>query len=126
MPANFVIMEMEDVAQILIFFGRPFIDNVGAIIDVEKGNLTFEVGDEKIEFILSKLMKNPYIEDSCCKVDVINDCVREYSSDPYSIDKLVARMIGSANLENDEAGACRKLLDKYSSTKNQSFELFMS
>ncbi|XP_050877115.1 uncharacterized protein LOC127080869 [Lathyrus oleraceus] len=50
-PTDFVIMDIKEDSHIPIILGRPFLATVGAIIDVKKGNLTFEVGEEKVEFI---------------------------------------------------------------------------
>ncbi|MCI52122.1 zinc knuckle family protein, partial [Trifolium medium] len=58
-PTDFVIMDIREDFDIPILLGRPFLATAGAIIDVKRGNLTFEVGDEKIEFMLSQFMKSP-------------------------------------------------------------------
>lgn len=47
-PIEFVVMDIEEDAHITFLFGRHFLTNVDAIIDVKKGKLTFEVEDEKI------------------------------------------------------------------------------
>lgn len=46
-------MDIKENSTIPIILGRPFLAIAGEIIDVKRGKLTFEVGDEKIEFILS-------------------------------------------------------------------------
>lgn len=38
--------------------------------------MTFEVADEKFEFILSKIMKAPTIDYSCCAIDIIDERTR--------------------------------------------------
>ncbi|XP_050914767.1 uncharacterized protein LOC127129663 [Lathyrus oleraceus] len=60
-----------------IILGRPFLATSGAIIDVKKGRLTFEVGEEKIVFLLAKFLQTPAIDDSCCFLDVIDEYVKE-------------------------------------------------
>lgn len=80
----------------------------------------------KIDFIMSKFMKNTSFGDSYCQVDVINDCVKQYSSDPHSLDGLEASLIGKENHENNEAKAYKKLLDENSTTQNQNFKLLMT
>lgn len=57
-PIDFVVMDIEEDAHILILLERSIFPTTGAIIDVKKGKLTFDVGDEKIEFMQSKFMKN--------------------------------------------------------------------
>ncbi|XP_058741195.1 uncharacterized protein LOC131613553 [Vicia villosa] len=76
-PTDFIIMDIKEDSNIAIILGRPFIATAGAIIDVKKGKLTFEVGEEKVEFILSQFFKAPAIDDSCCFLDVIDECVKE-------------------------------------------------
>ncbi|XP_058768817.1 uncharacterized protein LOC131642602 [Vicia villosa] len=76
-PTEFVVMDIKEDDDIPVLLGRPFLSTVGAIIDVKKGKLTFEVGDEKIEFILSKFLMAPIIGDACYAIDVIDECVNE-------------------------------------------------
>ncbi|KAI5406629.1 hypothetical protein KIW84_053100 [Lathyrus oleraceus] len=64
-PTDFIIMDIREDEVTPIILGRPFLATVGAIIYVKRGRLTFEVGEEKIEFILSKFLKAPAIEDTC-------------------------------------------------------------
>ncbi|XP_050919396.1 uncharacterized protein LOC127136930 [Lathyrus oleraceus] len=52
-PTDFIIMDINEDSNIPIILRRPFLATAGAIIDVKKGKLTFEVGDEKVELILS-------------------------------------------------------------------------
>ncbi|XP_050877733.1 uncharacterized protein LOC127081527 [Lathyrus oleraceus] len=76
-PTDFVVMDIKEDNEIPILLGRPFLSTTGAIIDVKRGKLTFEVGDEKIKFILSKFLMAPVIEDSCYAIDIIDECIRE-------------------------------------------------
>lgn len=52
-PIEFIIRDINDGSNIPIILGRPFFATVSAIVDMKKGKLTFEVGEEKVEFILS-------------------------------------------------------------------------
>ncbi|XP_050895834.1 uncharacterized protein LOC127102514 [Lathyrus oleraceus] len=63
-PTDFIVMDIKEDSSIPIILGRPFFAIVGAIIDVKKGNLTFEAAEEKVEFILTHFLKAPAIEDS--------------------------------------------------------------
>ncbi|XP_050890655.1 uncharacterized protein LOC127096078 [Lathyrus oleraceus] len=76
-PIDFIIMDIKEDSNIPIILGSPFLATAGAIIDVKKGKITFEFGEEKVEFILSHFLKAPTIEDSCCFLDVIDECIRE-------------------------------------------------
>lgn len=75
-------MDIKEDSNIPIILGRPFLATAGAIRDVKIGKLTFEVGEEKIEFILSQFLKAPTIKDSCCFLDIIDDCIKEMGIEP--------------------------------------------
>ncbi|XP_050876102.1 uncharacterized protein LOC127079776 [Lathyrus oleraceus] len=42
-PSDFVVMDIKEDSNIPIFLGRPFLATAGAIIDVKRGKLTFEL-----------------------------------------------------------------------------------
>ncbi|XP_050920206.1 uncharacterized protein LOC127137824 [Lathyrus oleraceus] len=88
-PTDFIIMGKKEASNIPIILGRPFLATAGAIIDVKKGKLTFKVGEEKFEFILSQLLKAPTINDSCCSLDIIDECVREMEMKPPKYIKIL-------------------------------------
>jgi hypothetical protein len=74
-------MDIREDSNTPILLGRPFLATVGAIIDVKRGKLTFEVGEEKVEFILTQFMKAPAIDDECYMLDVIEECRKEVEKD---------------------------------------------
>ncbi|XP_058775016.1 uncharacterized protein LOC131649266 [Vicia villosa] len=88
-PTDFIIMDIQEDSNIPIILGRPFLATAGAIIDVKRGKLTFEVGEEKIEFILFQFLKAPSIVDTCCFVDIIDECVKEIKSEPHEETKIL-------------------------------------
>ncbi|XP_039687866.1 uncharacterized protein [Medicago truncatula] len=88
-PTDFVVMDISEDSLTPILLGRPFLATAGAIIDVKKGKLTFEVGDEKIEFILSQFMKSPSINDTRCFVDIIDACIKEFSTEAEPSEEII-------------------------------------
>ncbi|XP_039140473.1 uncharacterized protein LOC120277686 [Dioscorea cayenensis subsp. rotundata] len=68
-PADFVVLKMEEDTQIPIILGRPFLETTGALIDVKNGKLSLIVGEEKVEFDLANSVKRSFVESSCCRVD---------------------------------------------------------
>ena len=102
-PADFVVMEMEEESQVPILLGRPFLATAGPIIDVKHGKMAFNVGKETIEFDLAKLMKSPSIKDSCCMIDIIDCCVKECSLASTTHDGLEMCLVNNAGtrLEGD-------------------------
>ncbi|XP_039684977.1 uncharacterized protein [Medicago truncatula] len=112
-PADFVVMEMEEDNQVPILLGRPFLATAGAIIDVKKGKLAFNVGKETVEVELAKLMKSPSIKDSCCMIDIINHCMKECSLALTTHDGLEVSLVNNAGTKLEgEAEAYEELLNR--------------
>nr|XP_012573962.1 uncharacterized protein LOC101515058 [Cicer arietinum] len=122
--ANFVVLEMEEDSQVPILLGRPFLATIGVVIDVKHEKLVFNVGDEKIEFNFSNLLKSPSLEDSCCRIDLIDHCVKECPLGPLSQDRLEACFIGNTSHEDlaKEADAYANLFDENHYLPNLNFE----
>lgn len=57
-PINFIVLDIREDTGISILLGRPFLSTTEVIIEVKRGKLTLEVGDENIEFLLSKIIKS--------------------------------------------------------------------
>ncbi|XP_058002216.1 uncharacterized protein LOC131179401 [Hevea brasiliensis] len=76
-PVDFVVLEIEEDAQIPIILGRPFLAITRAIKDVKNGQLTLKVGDEEVEFNLLRTMKHKLEPDECLKVDTVDKIAEE-------------------------------------------------
>ena len=88
-PVDFIVLDMAEDTQIPIILERPFLHTAGAIIDVKKGKLTLEIGEEKVTFSLSDAMRKPMIEECVYAIDVIDHSTEESWSrsllrDPFS------------------------------------------
>lgn len=88
-PTNFVVMDIKEGDEIPILLDRPFLSTVGAIIDIKRGKMNFEVRDQKVEFILYKFLMAPAIDDSCCATDIIDECIRELDQDQEMLTKMI-------------------------------------
>jgi len=64
-PADFIVVGIEEDAQVPILLGRPFLATTGAIIDFQGGRIVFQVSDEMVGFEIEDLNKDP-IDFSCC------------------------------------------------------------
>ncbi|XP_016166141.1 uncharacterized protein LOC107608888 [Arachis ipaensis] len=72
-PADFVVLDMEEEAKASIILGRPFLATAGAIIDVQKGELTLRLHDEQLVFNVFKAMSYPSESlKECMRVDVVD------------------------------------------------------
>ena len=55
-PDDFVILDMKEDPLVPIILGRPFLATVGAKFDVINGKVTFEIGEDKVEFHFNKAL----------------------------------------------------------------------
>ncbi|XP_010247553.1 PREDICTED: uncharacterized protein LOC104590540 [Nelumbo nucifera] len=62
-PMDFVVLDFEEDRK--------------ALVDMYEGKLILRIGDDKVEFNMSKAMKHPMEEELCMRIDVIDSCVKE-------------------------------------------------
>ncbi|XP_045802576.1 uncharacterized protein LOC123896203 [Trifolium pratense] len=108
-PTDFIVMDIREDSNTPIILGRPFLATAGAIIDVKKGKLTFEVGEEKVEFILTQFMNASAIEDSCYMLDVVKECGKEMEKDKTKNSEILKTLIPLTHKNgNDDLAKCLK------------------
>ncbi|XP_074299797.1 uncharacterized protein LOC141630964 [Silene latifolia] len=100
-PVDFIVLDMTEDSQIPIILGRPFLHTVGAIIDVKKGRLTLEVGDDRVTFNLASTLAKPMIEDTCYAVDIVDESMFDYWTGSLLGDPLEA-LIALDDFAEDE------------------------
>ena len=64
-PIDFMILEMEEDTCTPVILGRPFLAAAECPRDVKNGKLSFDVGDDHVEFNLFKAIKFLSISDEC-------------------------------------------------------------
>ena len=77
-PADFIVVDCEVDWNIPIILGRPFLATARTLIDVEKGEITLRVNDEKVSFNMNQL-KFSYDSPQCAFVDVLDSTHQEKS-----------------------------------------------
>jgi len=70
-------------------------------IDVKNGKLSFDVGDEHVEFNLFKASTFPSISDECHMTDVVDGLIRKTISNVVSNDSLEHLLLND-NTTKDE------------------------
>ncbi|KAG7594036.1 Retrotransposon gag domain [Arabidopsis thaliana x Arabidopsis arenosa] len=59
-PTDFIVLEMDEDPINPLIFGRPFLATAGAVIDVKKGKINLNLGNDfKMEFDINDTMKQP-------------------------------------------------------------------
>ncbi|XP_074289375.1 uncharacterized protein LOC141614529 [Silene latifolia] len=111
---DFVILDMAEDVHIPIILGRPFLHTAGAIIDLGRGRLTLVLGDDRITFDLEKSLKQPMIEETCNRIDIIDLTVDDSLSLNLDRDPLEIALLTDPAIEmsswSPEVFAVEKLL----------------
>ncbi|XP_048628567.1 uncharacterized protein LOC125598871 [Brassica napus] len=68
-PADFVVLELEEESKDPLILGRPFLCTVGAIIDVQQGKIDLNLGDIVMQFEMDELLKKPMLDGQTFEVD---------------------------------------------------------
>ncbi|XP_074283510.1 uncharacterized protein LOC141608058 [Silene latifolia] len=113
-PVDFVILDMAKDVHIPIILGRPFLYTTGAIIDLGRGRLTLVLGDDLITFDLEKALKQPMIEETCNRIDIIDLTVDDSLSLNLDRDPLEIALLTDPAIETSswspEVFAVEKLM----------------
>ncbi|CAL9020820.1 unnamed protein product [Prunus brigantina] len=72
LPADFVVLDMDEDLQTPIILGRPFMATARTLIDVEAGTLTLRVQDQSVVFNLFEAEKHPAEQQECMCINVFN------------------------------------------------------
>ncbi|KAK4718037.1 hypothetical protein R3W88_016375 [Solanum pinnatisectum] len=78
-PGDFVILDCEIDAEIPIILERPFLATGRALVDVESGELKFQVNEDEVTFNVCKSMKHSSDIHVVSTVDVIDEAVASVS-----------------------------------------------
>ncbi|XP_073526141.1 uncharacterized protein [Phyllobates terribilis] len=76
-PIDFIVLDIPADSPIPIIVGRPFLVTVDALIDVKQGVFSFNIGEEKMEFNLPKVVKQPAFEDDVSSLDMVEKETQE-------------------------------------------------
>ncbi|XP_024964786.1 uncharacterized protein LOC112505062, partial [Cynara cardunculus var. scolymus] len=77
-PTDFIIIDFEADKDIPIIIGRPFLATGGTLIDVQKGELTMRLQDQKVTFNVFNSLKFPdYLEECSGVTEIDTMCYEE-------------------------------------------------
>ncbi|XP_070052158.1 uncharacterized protein [Nicotiana tomentosiformis] len=98
--ADFVFLDSEVNYKGPIILGRPFLDTWKALVDMEAGELTFRVGDEKVVFHECKSMRKPNSNEVCSFVDSVTEVIVDDASDVMNVEDILEVVL--LNHDDDE------------------------
>ncbi|KAM1439543.1 hypothetical protein TB2_012665 [Malus domestica] len=97
LPADFVILDMDEDMQTPIILGRPFMATARTLIDVEAGTLTLRVQDQSVVFSLFEATKRPGDVHDCMRVDVLDSILHAEIMSRLTSDPLLNVLHGFEN-----------------------------
>nr|GEW23598.1 reverse transcriptase domain-containing protein [Tanacetum cinerariifolium] len=78
LPADFVILEIEEDSKVSLITGRSFLHTADAVIRVKQKKLNLGVGTERMIFHIDSAMKHSYLnDDTRFSIDVIDEILEE-------------------------------------------------
>ncbi|CAL9011037.1 unnamed protein product [Prunus brigantina] len=75
LPADFLVLDMEEDRDIPLLLGHPFLATAGTLIDVQQGTLTLRVQVESVEFKVFEAVKKPRDLEECSRIDLLDPIV---------------------------------------------------
>ncbi|XP_070031285.1 uncharacterized protein [Nicotiana tomentosiformis] len=100
LPADFVILDYEVDYEVPIILGRHFLVTGKALVDMEAGELTFRVGNEKVVFHVFKSMRQPNSNEVCSFVDLVTEVIFDDTSAMMNVEDPLETML--LNHDEDE------------------------
>ncbi|XP_070029521.1 uncharacterized protein [Nicotiana sylvestris] len=103
LPVDFVILDCELDYEVPIILSRPFLATGNDLVDVEAGELTFQVGEENVAFYVCKSMRQPNSYKVCSFMDLVSDVIIDEASATMNVeDNLEVVLLNLDDLEEKE------------------------
>ncbi|XP_070055039.1 uncharacterized protein [Nicotiana tomentosiformis] len=100
LPPDFVILDCEVDYEVPIILGRLFLATRKALVNMEAGELTFRVGDEKVVFHICKSMRQPNSNEVCSFVDLATKVIVDDTSVVINVEDTLEDVL--LNHDEDE------------------------
>ncbi|KAM1881385.1 hypothetical protein ACFX13_003002 [Malus domestica] len=104
LPADFVVLDMDEDLQTPIILGRPFMATTRTLIDVEAGTLTLRVQDQSMVFNLFEAAKRPAEQQDCMRIDVLDSIVQDSFYASSNTDQLLHVLQGEIGTDSEDEG----------------------
>ncbi|KAM6560880.1 hypothetical protein CsatA_030119 [Cannabis sativa] len=102
-PADFIILDYEADRDVPIILGRPFLATGRTLIDVQNGELTMRVNDQKVTFNVFNAMRFPDEIEECSRINVIDSLVAEkFHKEAWRDEKFISSFDELEDLSEDE------------------------
>ncbi|XP_016164798.1 uncharacterized protein LOC107607345 [Arachis ipaensis] len=119
LPVDFVILDIEEVEDASIIFGRPFLAIRRALIDVEKGELTLRVHKKHMVFNVFKDILHPSEGKSCMKINLINPAPQDEKATTHSLEVSCLCLEAKEDLAMGRLVEDTIIKDRHNTNKNE-------
>ncbi|KAG7599425.1 Integrase catalytic core [Arabidopsis suecica] len=130
-PIDFVVLEMDEEPKDPLILGRPFLATAGALIDVRRGKIDLNLGEDfKMTFDITKTMKKPTIDGQVFYIEEIDRLADELLEELTEEDYLQSALTkdGEEGFLHLETLGYKKLLDSHKEVEDPEYfeELIVS
>ncbi|XP_070001908.1 uncharacterized protein [Nicotiana sylvestris] len=101
LPDDFVILDCEVDFKVPIILGRPFLFTGKSLVDVEAGELTFRVGDEKVVFHVCKSMRQRNSTEVCSFVDIVTAVIVDGTRAMANVEDPLEAVLLNMDVDDD-------------------------
>ncbi|KAG7583654.1 Retrotransposon gag domain [Arabidopsis suecica] len=115
-PTDFVVLEMDEEPKDPLILGRPFLATAGPLIDVRRGKIDLNLGDDfKMTFDITKTMKKPTIDGQVFYIEEMDRLADELLEELTEEDYLQSALTkdGEEGFLHLETLGYKKLLDSH-------------
>ncbi|CAN6554974.1 unnamed protein product [Malus baccata var. baccata] len=105
LPADFVVLDMDEDMQTPIILGRPFMATARTLINVEAGTLTLRVQEQSVVFNLFEGTKRPSDMQDCMRVDVLEGIMHANIMPSLTTDPLLKVLHGFEDTKTEDEEA---------------------
>ena len=76
---DFVVLDVDEDVKVPLIRGRAFLQTSKALIDMDRGDMTLWIGNEKLSYCLTEAMRNSLdFDDTCYFLDITYKLVDDY------------------------------------------------
>lgn len=102
---DFVVLDMEEDVDTTLILGRQFLATEKALIDVKKGKLLLQVGDQEITFDVFNALKYFAHDQNCFSIDIMDSLVFNFVQDQskYPLESLLTNDSMEEEIDDERA-----------------------
>ncbi|KAL1208892.1 hypothetical protein V5N11_010569 [Cardamine amara subsp. amara] len=113
-PADFVVLELDEEPKYPLILGRPFLRTAGAIIDMRNDTIDIRLGDITMTFVMNRMFKKPMLDGQNFTVENDDEICDEVAEEILAYDPLeiaLTQAEGEHGFLSEDTAGFAKMLD---------------